>query len=76
LFRFVYGQKKEFKNVNLAMDVYKFAHKKQIDGLTSALDDFIKKTVTVDTVLKVYKFYKAFDHASGLEVCKEVGIIF
>jgi hypothetical protein len=70
--RFVYGQKKEPKNVTFAIEVYKFAHEKLIDCLTSALDEFINKTISVASVLEVYEFYKSIDHASGLKVCKEV----
>jgi hypothetical protein len=68
----VYGQKKEFKNVTLAMDVYKFAHEMQIDCLMTALDEFLFKNISAISVLEVYEFYKLIEHSVGLKTCKEV----
>jgi hypothetical protein len=68
----VYGQKREFKDVMFAMEVYRFAHEKQIDCLMTALDDYLTKTISATTVLEAYEFYTSIEHAAGQNTCKLV----
>jgi hypothetical protein len=68
----VYGQRKEFKNVDVAVDMYSFAHAMQIDCLTSALNEYLSNECSATSVLKIYELYKSIDHDIGLAACKKV----
>jgi hypothetical protein len=65
----VYGRKEEFKNADEAIEVYKFAHKMQIDCLKTSLDKFLSRRASV---LQLYELYRFIGHDAGLANCEGV----
>jgi hypothetical protein len=51
--------------VGVAIDMYKFAHKMQINCLTAALDQFFHKNTNATTVLEIYGLYKTSHREIG-----------
>jgi hypothetical protein len=58
--------------VGVAIDMYKFAHKMQINCLTAALDQFFHKNTNATTVLEIYGLYKTFENVINLRKCIKV----
>lgn len=73
--RFLYGQMKEIKDVQLAVEVFKFAHEMQINSLMHAVIESFK-AIGADDVLPFYALCTRLEHQRGLEMCKTVSILF
>lgn len=61
----------EFQSVPLAVKVYKFAHKMQINQLMEKLDEYFKAASPSD-VFSIYDFYKIVGNEAGLDTCRKV----
>ena len=59
----------------LAVEVYKFAHKMQINQLIDKLDDYFKAASPSD-VFSIFDLYKFLAHEAGLESCRKVCLIY
>ena len=70
-FRFLYGQVREFKDVQFAIDVFKFAHEMQITSLMHALSKFFETNGTGNALL-FYEICTQLDYQQGSQMCKKV----
>jgi hypothetical protein len=70
-YRYVYGHEKKFLDIQLAIEVYKFANQWLMDDLTKALEKFIT-SVEPRMIFSVFDLYKSLNVAHGLEFCRKV----
>ena len=69
--RFVYGHETNFLDIQLAIEVYKFADQWLMEHLTKALEKFFT-TVEPRMIFAVFDLYKSLSVAHGLEFCRKV----
>ena len=69
--RYVYGHETNFLDIQLAIEVYKFANQWMMEHLTKALEEFFS-TVEPRMIFAVFDLYKSLSIAHGLEFCRKV----
>ena len=69
--RYIYGHETNFLDIQLAIEVYKFANQWMMEHLTKALEEFLA-TVEPRMIFPVFDLYKFLNVAHGLEFCREV----
>lgn len=55
------------------MEVYRFAHKMQINSLMYAVNEFFT-TIPAWEALKVFEFCIQLDNEHGMQVCRKVSV--
>jgi hypothetical protein len=70
--RYVYGHETNFlDDIQLAIEVYKFANQWLMEHLTKALEEFFT-TVEPRMIFSVFDLYKSLNISHGLEFCRKV----
>jgi hypothetical protein len=68
--RFVYGREAKFKKTSLAVQVFRFAHKMQIDPLLKEVEKFLLQRLSAAVAFAAYDLFKFFNIKAGLSECK------
>lgn len=71
-FRFIYGQRRGLWSVDLAIDIYKFAHEMQIPSVMQTANEVLKTIMEASAALRVYSLFLDLDNKEGLLICKKV----
>jgi hypothetical protein len=69
--RYIYSHETNFLDIQLAIEVYKFANQWMMEHLTKALEEFLA-TVEPRMIFPVFDLYKFLNVAHGLEFCRKV----